>query len=235
MATASNPFVLYTAPTPNGYKVSVHLEELKTVYDNFPGYELRQIDIRKNVQKEPFFINTLNPNGRIPVLVDRNRPSTTGADGFSVFETAAILLYVSQHYDPEYKLWFNPITQPEHYSEMLQWMFFAHGGVGPMQGQANHFGKFAPEDIPYAKKRYLEETKRLYGVLDIRLSNRTWLAGPGSGKFSIADINVFPWVYIHTFSGIETLDEWPNLQKWRNAIAERDAVKAGLLSPPRNV
>jgi glutathione S-transferase len=145
MATSTNPFALYTAPTPNGFKVSVHLEELKTLYNGI-GYEyvsylptikvslclqlssinsMTVIDMSKNTQKEPWFIDTLNPNGRIPVLVDRNRPSTTGAEGFAIFETAAILLYLSQHYDKEYKLWFDPIAQPEHYSEMLQWIFWA--------------------------------------------------------------------------------------------------------------
>lgn len=117
---------------------------------------VEHISLRTNRQKEPWYINTLNPNGRIPVLVDRNRPTTTGAEGFAVFETAAILLYLSQHYDPEYKLWFDVAKQPEDYSEMLQWLFFVvclpvhprarfrthrtdnflqHGGVGPMQGQ----------------------------------------------------------------------------------------------------
>jgi len=149
-----------------------------------PATSVEHISLRTNRQKEPWFINTLNSNGRIPVLVDRNRPSMT------VFKTAAILLYLSQHYDPDYKLWFDVAKQPEDYSEMLQWTFFAvclpvsphlrrgfgtdhpsqHGGIGPMQGQcvwnsqqmlrtvahsplANHFNKFAPEDIPYAKKR----------------------------------------------------------------------------------
>ena len=114
---------------------------------------VEHVSIRTNRQKEPWYINTLNPNGKIPVLVDRNRQTTTGAEGFAVFETAAIMLYLSQHYDPEYKLWFDMAKQPEDYSEMLQWIFFAvcllpslwwsvgtdrllqHGGVGPMQGQ----------------------------------------------------------------------------------------------------
>ena len=122
---------------------------------------VEHISLRTGRQKEPWFINTLNPNGKIPVLVDRNRPTTTGAEGFAVFETAAILLYLAQHYDPEHKFWFDVTKQPEDYSEMLQWIFFAvclpvspharrdfvtdrpsqHGGVGPMQLQcerSNH-------------------------------------------------------------------------------------------------
>ncbi|THH28814.1 hypothetical protein EUX98_g5370 [Antrodiella citrinella] len=152
----------------------------------FQPPSVHPINISKNTQKEPWFL-ALNPNGRIPVLVDRNR-----AD-FAVFETAAILLYLAQHYDAASKFAFDPATQADEYSRMLQWMFFAHGGIGPMQGQLNHFARFAPEDIPYAKKRYLDETKRLYGVLDIHLNGRDFLAGPERGTYSIADMNAFTW------------------------------------------
>ncbi|KAF5387847.1 hypothetical protein D9615_000353 [Tricholomella constricta] len=227
MSTSTKPFVLYTAPTPNGFQASVLLEELKTVY---PGidYDVEKIDISKNVQKEPWFIK-LNPNGRIPVLVDRQR------DNFPVFETAAILLYLSHNYDKDMKFWYDPVKSPSDYSELLQWIFFAHGGVGPMQGQgrptylaANHFNHSAPEDIPYAKKRYLEETKRLYGVLEIRLTDRDWLVGPGRGKYTIADVKAFPWVRVHAYAGIESLDEWPNVKAWLARAIERPAAQAGL-------
>ncbi|KAF8076315.1 glutathione S-transferase [Lyophyllum atratum] len=220
MSTSSKPFILYTFPTPNGFQTSVFLEELKAAY---PGidYDVEKIDISKNVQKEPWFLK-LNPNGRIPVLVDRRR------DNFAVFETAAILLYLAHNYDKDLKFWYDPVQSPNEYSELLQWMFFAHGGVGPMQGQANHFNKFAPEDIPYAKKRYIEETKRLYGVLEIRLTDRDWLVGPGKGKYTITDMKTVPWVRIHAFSGIETLDEWPNVKAWVERTVARPAVAAGL-------
>ncbi|THV08627.1 glutathione S-transferase C-terminal-like protein [Dendrothele bispora CBS 962.96] len=218
----SKPFVLYTFPTPNGHKVSCFLEELKAVYPNI-DYDVEKVDISKNTQKEPWFIK-LNPNGRIPVLVDRLR------DNFAVFETAAILLYLQQHYDKDNKFGWDPVKNPNEYSETLQWIFFAHGGVGPMQGQLNHFNKFAPEDIPYAKKRYLDETKRLYGVLEIRLSQgRDWLVGSGRGTFSVADVNVVPWVRLHAFSGVETLDEWPNVKKWVETVNARQGFAAGLL------
>jgi len=135
-----------------------------------PTTSVEHISLRTNRQKEPWFINTLNPNGRIPVLVDRNRPSTTGAEGFAVFETAAILLYLSQHYDPEHKFWFDVTKQPEDYSEMLQWIFFAvclpvsphlrrsfgtdrpsqHGGVGPMQGQCTWNNQSASRTITHS-------------------------------------------------------------------------------------
>ncbi|KAG1872314.1 glutathione S-transferase [Suillus subalutaceus] len=216
-APKPKPFVLYTAGTPNGRKVSVFLEELRAVYGEKVDYDFEKIDIGRNVQKEPWFIK-LNPNGRIPVLVDRAR------EDFVVFETAAILLYLEQHYDPERKLGFDPVSQPNDYSEMLQWMLWAHGGVGPMQGQANHFNRFAPVDIPYAKNRYILETKRLYGTVITS-------PGPGRGVYSAADINVFPWINVHQFAGIESLDEWPSLQMWFGRIEARKAVQDGLAIP----
>ncbi|EIW80938.1 glutathione S-transferase [Coniophora puteana RWD-64-598 SS2] len=221
---SSKPLLLYTAPTPNGKKVSVYLEELKAIYGDKVAYDVQKIDISKNTQKEPWFIK-LNPNGRIPVLVDRARGD------FPVFETAAILLYLAQHYDTEKKFVFDAATQPNDWSEMLQWMFFAHGGVGPMQGQANHFNRFAPEDIPYAKKRYIDETKRLYKVMDIRLEGRDYLAGPGRGQCTIADFNVFPWTKSYSFAGIESIDEFPNFKKWFDRMDAREGVKAGLAVP----
>ncbi|KAI0370215.1 glutathione S-transferase C-terminal-like protein [Pilatotrama ljubarskyi] len=214
--------VLYTAPTPNGHKVSVFLEELKAAYGL--QYDVERIDISKNTQKEPWFIK-LNPNGRIPVLVDRNR------NNFPVFESAAILLYLQHHYDKENKFAFDKDSDPDNWSEMIQWIFFAHGGVGPMQGQANHFNKYAPEDIPYAKKRYTEETKRLYGVLEIRLQDRDYLAGPGRGVYSLADLNVIPWIRFHKIAGIETLDEWPRLKAWVERSVARPGFQAGITVP----
>jgi len=220
MSSSTKSLLLYTGPTPNGHKVSVFLEELKLAYGL--KYDFEKIDISKNTQKEPWFIK-LNPNGRIPVLIDHQR------GGFAVFETAAILLYLQQHYDPENKFGFEVAS--DDYSEALQWIFFVHGGVGPMQGQANHFNRSAPEDIPYAKKRYIDETKRLYGVLEIRLANRDWLAGPGKGTYSIADMNAIPWVRIHQYAGIETIDEFPNVKAWIARGLERPAFQAGIAIP----
>ncbi|TBU32060.1 glutathione S-transferase C-terminal-like protein [Dichomitus squalens] len=216
------PILFYTAPTPNGHKVSVYLEELKLAYGL--QYDVVKINISENTQKEPWFIK-LNPNGRIPTITDRAR------NNFNVFESAAILLYLNQHYDKENKFGFDRDTQPDDYSEMIQWIFFAHGGVGPMQGQANHFNKYAPEVIPYAKKRYTEETKRLYGVLEIRLQDRDWLAGPGRGKYSLADFNVIAWIRFHKIAGIESLDEWPHLKAWVAAAEARPGFQAGIQVP----
>ncbi|KAI0921487.1 hypothetical protein AcW1_004554 [Taiwanofungus camphoratus] len=224
MSTGNKPLLLYTGPTPNGHKVSIFLEELKLAYGG-PEYDVYRIDISTNIQKEPWFIK-LNPNGRIPVLVDRSR------NNFVVFETAAILLYLQQHYDKGNKFGFDKENDADHYSEMLQWIFFAHGGVGPMQGQSNHFNRYAPEDIPYAKKRYIDETKRLYGVLEIRLSqNRDWLAGPGRGIYSVADMNVLAWVRLHGVAKVESLDEWPNVKNWLARASERPGFKAGVAVP----
>ncbi|KAI0055858.1 glutathione S-transferase-like protein [Artomyces pyxidatus] len=222
--SSAKPLVLYTGRTPNGFKVSTFLEELKLAYGG-PDYEVFPIDISTNVQKEPWFI-ALNPNGRIPTLTDRSR------DNFNVFETAAILLYLQKYFDKNNIFAFDQDKEANDYSEMLQWIFFAHGGVGPMQGQANHF-TFVKDDIPYAKNRYVEETKRLYGVMEIRLSaGRDYLAGPGRGKLSLADLNVYPWVRIHHFSVCKTLDEWPNLKAWTERLAARPGVQAGLEVPP---
>jgi len=226
MASATKPLMLYTGRTPNGYKVSVLLEELKAAYGG-PDYDYYPIDIWTNEQKEPWFL-AMNPNGRIPTLKDRARGD------FPVFETAAILLYLVQHYDPERRFTFDAATEADDYSEMLQWIFFAHGGVGPMQGQANFFTHYAPDKIPYAINRYVTEAKRLYGVLELRLAGRDYLAGPGRGKYSIADCNVWPWIRIHGYSVCDTLDEWPNLKAWTERIGARPAAQAGIQVPPED-
>jgi len=220
------PIKLYTASTPNGFKVSIHLEELKAAYPGFK-YEFQALDFSKNEQKEPWFLE-INPNGRIPAITDPNR------NGFHVFETAAITQYLSQHYDKEFKFWFDPVNDSDNHSEMVQWIFFIHGGVGPMQGQANHFFRYAPEKIPYAINRYIQETKRLYSVLETRLQGREYLAGPGKGKFSLADINGFPWVRGHGWAGVENVEEeFPNVAAWLKRIEERPGVYAGLGVPVR--
>ncbi|KAJ3572461.1 hypothetical protein NP233_g3063 [Leucocoprinus birnbaumii] len=223
---SEQPILFYTWTTPNGYPISILLEELKAVYPGKINYEVKPLDIRTNVQKEEWFIK-INPNGRIPAIVDQSR------NNFNVFETSAILLYLAQHYDPEHKFSFDPVADPDNYSEQLQWLFFAHGGVGPMQGQSHHFRNYAPEQIEYGKTRYREETKRLYGVLDIRLKGRDWLAGPGRGKYSLADIKTFPWVRIHAHAGIETLDEFPNVKAWVERANAREHTQVGLTIPPR--
>ncbi|KAJ1299660.1 hypothetical protein OPQ81_009112 [Rhizoctonia solani] len=220
--SSSDTLLLYTATSPNGYKVSILLEELKDAYGL--QYTFRNIDIRTNEQKEEWYLK-INPNGRIPALVDPLRGN------FAVFESAAILLYLSQHYDKDKKFSYDPVTEPDFYSEQLQWIFFAHGGIGPIQGQAGHFYRFAPEPIPYVLDRYINEVKRLYSVLDGRLAGRDYLVGPGKGRYGLADMNTFPWVSVHRWAGVENMDDYPNVQAWLNRISERPQVKKGLDVP----
>ncbi|CAE6442385.1 unnamed protein product [Rhizoctonia solani] len=201
--SSSGTLLLYTAASPNGGKVSILLEELKDAYGL--QYTFRNIDIRNNEQKEPWFLK-INPNGRIPALVDSLRGD------FIVFESAAIVLYLAQHYDKDRKFSYDPVTEPNSYSEELQWIFFTHGGIGPMQGQAGHFYRFAPEQIPYALDRYVNEVKRLYSVLNERLSGHDYLVGPGKGRYGLADMNAFPWVRAHRWAGVEHMNDYPHVQ-----------------------
>lgn len=175
----------------------------------------------KNTQKEPWF-TAICPNGRIPAIVDHDRGD------FPVFEGLAILGYLTRHYDPEHK--FSFAVDSDDYSVAEQWMAWQHGGVGPMQGQANHFFRFAKEKIPYAVQRYVGETERLYGVLDKRLEGRDFIVGAGKGKFSIADINLLGWTNGATFSGLD-IKMFPNVQKWLDRCLERPAVKKGFAVP----
>ncbi|CED84643.1 Glutathione S-transferase [Phaffia rhodozyma] len=215
------PLEVYTAGTPNGQKVTIFLEELKAVYPDFK-YNVNRIDLQKNEQKEDWFLK-INPNGRIPALVDPNR------EDHPVWETAAILLYLEKHYDPDHKFSFGDSADVDNYrSEILQWMFFVHGGVGPMQGQANHFYRYAPEKIPYAIKRYQDETRRLYSVLETRLRDRDYLVGPGRGQYSIADANAFPWVFWSPFAGIDHVDIPVGVKSWIDRNLEREPTMKGL-------
>ncbi|KAJ7644061.1 putative theta class glutathione s-transferase [Roridomyces roridus] len=221
---ASNkPIMLYTLGTPNGRKISIFLEELKANYGL--EYEVQKIDFSKNEQKEPWFIQ-LNPNGRIPTIVDRSR------DNHTVFETGAILQYLAKFYDKEKKFSFDPATEWKEDSEVTQWMFWANGGLGPMMGQAGWFirarNNAAIGAVPIAEERYIEETKRLFGVLEIRLKDHEYLVGE---KYSIADMNAYPWVHGHPFCGVESLDAWPALKRWHDKLAERESVKAGYTWP----
>ncbi|KAF9526671.1 glutathione S-transferase [Crepidotus variabilis] len=230
MTSTEAPILLYTVGTANGNSVSVAFEEIKGLYpDTLLSYDWKQLDIMKKAEsKEPWFIK-LNPNGRIPIIVDRSR------NDFVVFETSAILLYAAQQYDKSFKLWFNPEEDIENYSTMLQWLFFGHGGIGPMQGQANFFnftskgmGPADAGDVTFSLKRYQNEVKRLYGVLQIRLGDREYLAGSGKGKYSLADIKIVPWLRVRSIAGIESLDEWPSVKSWVQRCESRPGFQAGL-------
>jgi GST-like protein len=198
---------LYTAPTPNGWKVSIALEELALPYSVHP------IRLDKLEQKEPWYL-AINPNGRIPAIVDR-------ANGdFAVFESGAILVYLAERTGKLMP------ADPKGRSLVMQWLMFQMSGVGPMQGQANVFFRYAPEKIQYAIDRYQNETRRLYEVLDRRLGEAEYLAG----DYSIADIATWPWVSIHEWAGV-SLDGLTHLSRWREAVSKRPAVQRGRAVP----
>lgn len=198
---------LYTAATPNGWKVSIALEEL-----GLP-YQVHSVRLEKLEQKAPWFL-ALNPNGRIPAIVDRSNGD------FPVFESGAILLYLAEKTG---RLLSN---EPKARSIALQWLMFQMGGLGPMQGQANVFFRYAPEKIQYAIDRYQNETKRLYTVLDARLQENEYIAG----EYSIADIATWPWVSIHAWAGLE-IGDLPNLARWLELVGKRPAVQKGRAVP----
>ncbi|TGO90260.1 hypothetical protein BPOR_0072g00170 [Botrytis porri] len=215
---ATSGIELLTFGTPNGHKISILLEELKAAYGK--QYTYQTINIMENIQKEEWFTK-ICPNGRIPAIVDHNR------NGFAVFEGAAILAYLTRNYDVERRFSFE---EEDDRSRVEQWVAWQHGGLGPMQGQANHFYRLAKERIPYPTQRYIGETERLYGVLDTHLANREYIVGPGKGKYSIADIANFSWVNVAYFAGVD-LAKFGNLEEWWKRISEREAVKKGTSVP----
>ena len=198
---------LYTAPTPNGWKASIALEEMAI------PYEVKVVRLDKLEQKEEAFLR-INPNGRIPAIVDRD------AGDFPVFESGAILLYLAEKSGK-----FLP-SDPKGRSRVVQWLMFQMGGVGPMQGQANVFFRYAPEKIPFAIARYQNETRRLYEVLDRRLGEAAYLAG----DYGIADMATWPWVSIHEWAGV-SVDGLDHLQRWMKAVGDRPAVQRGRAVP----
>ncbi|WP_224244406.1 glutathione S-transferase family protein [Hyalangium gracile] len=198
---------LYTWATPNGWKISVTLEELGLPYTVHP------IDISKGVQKQPDFLK-INPNGRIPAIIDREEQD------FAIFESGAIMIYLAE------KTGRLMPTDRKGRSRVIQWLMFQMSGVGPMQGQANVFYRYFPEKIPAAIQRYQNETRRLYTVLDTRLQQSEYLAG----DFSIADIATWAWVRGYSWAGV-SVEGLPQLQRWLAAIEQRPASQRGLKVP----
>src|SRR5580658_999764 len=193
---------LYTWKTPNGYKPAIMLEELGLEYEIVP------VNIQKGDQMKPEFL-AMNPNHKIPVLVDSD---------LTIFESGAILMYLVEKSGK-----FQPKDLREKYT-ILEWLMFQMASVGPMFGQANHFVKYAPEKIDYAIKRYLDETKRIMGVLETRLSQVPYLGG----EYGIADISTWPWVRAAQKNGNTDLAQFPNVKRWFDAIESRGAVKRAL-------
>jgi len=198
---------LYTAPTPNGHKVSCTLEALEI------PYQVHAIDLTKGDQKAREFL-ALNPNGRIPVIVDREQ------DNFAVFESGAIMIYLAEKSGR-----LLPVDTKGR-SRVLQWLMFQMGGVGPMMGQANVFYRYFPEKIPPAIDRYQNECRRLFEVLDKHLADNEWLAD----NYSIADIANWCWVRTYKWSGV-SVDGLNNLKRWRDAMREQPGMASGLEVP----
>jgi GST-like protein len=197
---------LYTWSTPNGRKASIMLEEVGLEYSVHP------IDITKGQQFAPDFLK-ISPNNRIPAIIDRST-------GLSLFESGAILMYLAERTG---KLW--PRSGEAHW-RTIEWLMWQMGGIGPMLGQVHHFVRFNKGKAPYAEQRYLEEARRLYGVLDRRLAEVAYLAG----DYSIADIATWPWISRFEWQTID-LGEFPNVLRWYRAIAGRPAVQKGYHVP----
>ena len=198
---------LYTAPTPNGWKASITLEELEI------PYQVHAVNLMTGEQKKPDFLR-INPNGRIPAIVDRD------ADDFPVFESGAIMIYLAEKAGKLLP------SDARGRSQVIQWLMFQMGGIGPMMGQANVFFRYVPEKIQPVIDRYQNESRRLFEVLDSRLAGSEWLAD----EFSIADIANWSWVRIHKWSGVsvEGLDP---LQEWMTRMNERPACRRGAEVP----
>jgi glutathione S-transferase len=198
---------LYTSPTPNGWKASVTLEEL-----GLP-YTVHAIDLAQGEQKTAGYLK-LNPNGRIPTIVDRD------ACDFVVFESGAILMYLAEKTGRLMPL------DAKGRSLVVQWLMFQMGGIGPMMGQANVFFRYFPEKIPPAIERYQNESRRLFEVLDSRLAHHEWLAG----DYSIADVANWCWVRTHRWSGV-SIEGLPHLKRWLDVMKERPACRRGVEVP----
>ena len=200
---------LYSAATPNGWKASIALEEFEL------PYALHRIDLASGEQKQPAFL-AINPNGRIPAIVDRDEGD------FAVFESGAILVYLAE------KTGRLLPADMKGRSRVMQWLMFQMGGVGPMMGQANVFTRYFPEPLPSVIDRYRREGRRLFEVLDGHLAGNEWLAG----DYSIADIANWSWVHTHEWSGID-VSGLEHLRRWMDAVAARPAVQKGITVPPR--
>jgi GST-like protein len=200
---------LFTAATPNGWKISIALEEM-----GLP-YTVRTLSLSKLEQKEDWFLR-INPNGRIPAMIDHDNGD------FAVFESGAILIYLAEKSGK-----FLP-TEPKARSRVLQWLMFQMGGVGPMMGQANVFFRYAPEKIPYAIERYQREVRRLFEVMERQLADNEYISG---SEYTIADIALWSWIAGYGWSGV-SVEGLPQLKRWMDIIGARPAAQKGRNIPP---
>ena len=195
---------LYYWPTPNGHKITIFLEEAEI------DYQIMTVNIGQGDQFKPEFLK-ISPNNRIPAIIDHH--PADGGEPISVFESGAILFYLAQKTGK-----FLP-SQPRERIQVMEWLFWQVGGLGPMAGQNHHFGQYAPLKIPYAIDRYVRETNRLYGVLERQLQGKEYI----TGNYSIADMACYPWVVPHQRQQ-QNLEQFPNLQQWFERMAARAAV-----------
>jgi len=212
MTTQTKPIELYYWPTPNGWKISIMLEELGV------PYEVKYVNIGKGEQFEPDFL-VISPNNRMPAIIDPEGPTGDGSWGgapISVFESGAILQYLGRKFGRFYP------TDERTRADVDQWLFWQMGGLGPMAGQAHHFRQYAPEKVPYGIDRYTNEVNRLYGVMNKRLADRNYLAG----DYSIADMACIGWIKPYKNQG-QDLDDFPNLKRWYDTLLARPAVEKG--------
>ncbi len=200
----------YTWKTSNGKKITIMLEECGLEYNLHP------INIGQDDQFTPEFV-AINPNSKIPAIIDTDGP---GGAPYTVFESGAILMYLAEKTDK-----FMPTETAERY-DVIQWLMFQMGGVGPIFGQVHHFKRAAQEEVPYAINRYYTECRRLYGVLNGRLQDREYLAG----DLSIADFATLPWVFRHTWQEVD-LEDFPNVQRWYETLMARPALAKGMELP----
>lgn len=208
MVEQTKPIELYYWPTPNGFKISIMLEELGVPYD------VKFINIGKGDQFQPDFLK-IAPNNRMPAIID---PEGPGGEPISVFESGAILQYLGRKFGKFY-----PADERKRVA-VDEWLMWQMGGLGPMSGQAGHFRHYAPEKVQYGVDRYTNEVNRLYGVLDRQLAGRDFIAG----DYSIADMASIGWV--NAYKNYEqNLDDFPNLKRWHEAVNARPAVKRGLV------
>jgi GST-like protein len=208
MAVQTKPIELHYWPTPNGWKITIMLEELGV------PYEVKYVNIGKGEQFEPAFL-AIAPNNRMPAIVDPEGPD---GEPISIFESGAILQYLGRKFGRFY-----PAAERARV-EVDQWLFWQMGGLGPMAGQAHHFRQYAPEKIAYGIDRYTNEVNRLYGVMNRRLADREFLAG----DYSIADMASYPWVRPYQNQG-QDLDDFPNLKRWFETIGVRPAVERAIV------
>ncbi|KAJ3108164.1 hypothetical protein HDU97_002076 [Phlyctochytrium planicorne] len=212
---------LFTAGTPNGWKASIVLEELGLKYD------AKKIDFSKLEQKEEWFLK-INPNGLmydVTIFPFPHQFLQHDNGDFNVFESGAIMIYLAERYDKEHRIL---PADPKKRSEAIQWLMWQMGGLGPMQGQLNHFNRYAPEKIPYAIKRYYDETLRLFKTMERVLADgRPYLTGE---DYTLGDIACFCWTACYDWSGV-SLSETPFVEKWLHRIAKRPAVRAGMNVP----